>query len=442
MTTINTQILTKMAIVNLDISAWSGRSRLDKDDFIDQSMLPPDTAVSLGSKKLIQNSIISKFQQIRSRSHRTCMKYGIPFVGGYAVRLSDIDQLDHELRDIQMEFNQRVSDLVNNFEELTNEWIKENPGFEQQLRKAMISSEKVARKFGYDFSFFQVESLPSHDLHKKASKLVDRVLDEVADLANDYIKNSLKGSTDSVSYITSRGRSILDTIQKRLRQLSFVNSEFDVVADWVKALYDKLPATGGISGDDYRQFASMLNTLTNGEQVMQTAQLFAQQPDDRNVDLFNCSAATPSPEALPAEPVEEETNNTAVAETTVIPNEPAQSHPRCDWGASPAAQVEPAEEAQTPNTALAVEEAPSLSEEPQETEETSQTQAVTDEPVVEETPVVEEQNIANTQLVVGADFMPSISHRTPNVAVTTQSKPVSKAVPAQPTIAGIACAGF
>ncbi|MFX4226329.1 MAG: DUF3150 domain-containing protein [Porticoccaceae bacterium] len=442
MTTINTQILTKMAIVNLDISAWSGRSRLAKEDFIDQSMLPPDTAVSFGSKKLIQNSIISKFQQIRSKSHRTCMKYGIPFVGGYAVSLSDIDQLDHELREIQLEFNERVADLVNNFEELSNEWIKENPGFEQQLRKAMISSEKVARKFGYDFSFFQVESLPNHDLHKKASKLVDRVLDDVAELANGYIKDSLKGTTSSVTYITSRGRSILDTIQKRLRQLSFVNNEFDVVADWVQDLHDKLPATGGIRGNDYCQFAAMLDTLADGERVISTARLFADQPEESKADLFTCSAATPSPETLPVEPTEEVSTNVTAMETAVVPNEPAQSHPSCEWGASKAVSNEPAKETQTPSTAPVIDVTPSAEEITQGAIDASEPEALEEKPMVDENPVIEEQEAAENQLVVGADYMPSIAPRSPNTVVTPQKPSSAKMVPVQPDFSGIACAGF
>tara|TARA_R110001583_G_scaffold191644_1_gene357243 strand:+ start:9951 stop:11279 length:1329 start_codon:yes stop_codon:yes gene_type:complete len=442
MTTVNTQILTQMAIVNLDISAWSGRSRLNKEDFIDQTMLPPDTAVSFGSKKLIQNSIISKFQQLRSRSHRTCMKYGIQFVGGYAIKLTDIDQLDHELRGIQMEFNESVSDLVNNFQELTDEWIKENPGFEEQLRKAMISAEKVSKKFGYDFSFFQVESLPNHDLHAKASKLVDRVLDEVADLANDYIKNSLKGSTQSSAYITSRGRSILDTIQKRLRQLSFVNSEFDVVADWVQDLHEELPATGGIRGADYRKFANMLDTLTDGDRVMRTARLFAEQPEEAKADLFKCSAAVPPKEEIVSEPIEEEAERPMASEPAAVPNEPAQSQPSCEWGASFVAPCEPAEETLPIINAAVIEATPSPEGVEQEVEEPSEAMNGSEEPGVDESPVIEVQEDHQSQLVVGGDFMPSIAPRTPSASVTPQETRVSTVVPKQSSVPNIAVANF
>lgn len=441
MTNVNTHILNQMCIVHLDISAWSGRSRLDKTDFVDQTQLPPETAVSLGSKKLISDKIISNFHRLRSASHRACEKLGVSFIGGYALKMEDIDEIDRQLNAIKDEFNQSVATLFNDYVALTEEWIKDNPGFEQQLRKALPSAEAVARKFSYDFSIFQIESIPSHDMHKKANKLFDRVLDEVAETAKNYITASLKGDTDSCSYITSRGRSILNTIQSRLRQLTFVSSEFGLVADWVEDLYNKLPAEGGIRGNDYRQFSMMLNTLTQRSQVMQAAKLFANAPKDAgNNDLF-MPANTPEPsKEEPAVKSTEIVEEKIEVEPSV---ETAQGTPSCDWGTSDMAPSEPIEDNKEPAPEMEKDPEPTeqlTTKEPEEDISTSDNDV--EKPEADETPVIQERPVEATKLVVGADYMPSIPNRTPKPAVSGEEAVASKPAHRPASFTGIEAANF
>ena len=442
MTNVNTHILNQMCIVHLDISAWSGRSRLDKTDFIDQSQLPPETAVSLGSKKLINDKIISNFHRLRSASHRACEKLGVSFVGGYAIKIDDIDEVDRQLGEIKDEFNQSVETLVNNYVELTEEWIKENPGFEQQLRKALPSAETVARKFSYDFSIFQIESVPSHDMHKKANKLFDRVLDEVAETAKNYINTSLKGDTNHCSYITSRGRSILNTIQSRLRQLTFVSSEFGLVADWVEDLYNKLPAEGGIRGDDFRQFAMMLNTLANGDRIMEAAKLFADAPKDAgSTDLFMpFDTSVPSKEVSPEVSDDNKTDENVQAEKSA---KAAQAEPSCEWGTSTTVPIEPkackeekpAEKPAEPETTEQV-----LGSEPEE--DISKSSEEEKKPVVDKSPEIQEEPSEPTKRVVGSDFMPSIPNRKPKPAVSGEEAVASKPAYRPASFPGIEAANF
>lgn len=418
MTNVNTHILNQMCIVHLEISAWSGRSRLDKSDFLDQSQLPPETAVSLGSKKLINDKIISRFHSLRSASHRACEKLGISFVGGYAIRVEDIENIDAQLTELKDQFQMAVADLVNNYQQLTEEWVRENPGFERQLRKALPSAENVGRRFSYDYSIFQIESTPTHDMHAKASKLFGRVLEEVANTARNYIETSLNGSTDKCSFITSRGRSILNTIQSRLRQLTFISSEFGQVADWVENLYHNLPAEGGISGEDYRQFATMLNTLANGERVMETAKLFAGAPKDTaREDLF-----MPAHSAGISSNIDEPHN---IKRSIGY----AQAEPSCDWGTNQSDSVTVEQKIDEPTATNGV-------------EQSSMPGVVDGKPKVDETSVILEEETPYFQRVVGADFMPSIKQRKTKTAVSGEEVIVSKPTKRATSFFGIEAANF
>ena len=71
MTTV-TQILSKMSVISVDCSVWSGARRLKPEDLSlgQGGQLPPDDVVSLGSKKLCDREVLKPFLRLREQACR------------------------------------------------------------------------------------------------------------------------------------------------------------------------------------------------------------------------------------------------------------------------------------------------------------------------------------------------------------------------------------
>ena len=83
------EILSKLVVVSLSISLWTGRKKLSPEDLgLDFSKLPPEKLATLGSKKICDPEKLAVFSALKRRAERQCEAVGVRFLGGYAITMS------------------------------------------------------------------------------------------------------------------------------------------------------------------------------------------------------------------------------------------------------------------------------------------------------------------------------------------------------------------
>jgi hypothetical protein len=401
---IQTKVLTGMAVVNLEIHAWGGRTQLKASDFMNPNELPPETAVNFGSKKLIDHKWMSSFNGLRQRANKICFKRGVPFVGGYAISVDNIGVTMAELEKVQAEYYETANKLVATYDEEVERWITSNPGFEAQLRNSALPRSRVEKKFSFDFTVFQLQSVPESNLEIKTLGLMDEVLKDVENRAKDYIKRSMPD--DHHSYTTSRARIPLLNIVSKLDQLRFVSSEIGTIIDWVQDVADRLPNRGGLTGANYREFVSMMHLLTDGNKIREAAAEFSRANQSGLIvsDSEEVVTNVATEEKQPVAPSQMTRVNTEPMDTADV-----MTQPLFDLGTNETKSEIPGKvqtEAETPPVIT-----DKLPEEPDQSstevsqqivEDNAETESGQDGDTVTDNPL---------SIAVGEDFMPSVTPR-------------------------------
>ena len=130
--------LSKLLLVDLNVSIWSGRKKLRTEDLGAGVTLPPSELASLGSKKIINSDELKEFENLKRRAVRLLELNGVRFLGGYGLPDEVAPEVAAELEDIKRKFeDQRVAFIKaydSNFDAWVNKWA--NP----QWRSAVLSA--------------------------------------------------------------------------------------------------------------------------------------------------------------------------------------------------------------------------------------------------------------------------------------------------------------
>ncbi len=255
----NNQVLEQLILVSLsDISGISGRKKLKKEDFGIGADLPPDVMVSLGSKKVIDPKLINPFERLKTKAHSLCQEVGIRFMGGYAIPTDKVNDLISGLNGVKQEFYAYKQEFLKaDF----NGWIN---SFEEKYRAILLRDAAI--DIGYmdsqiQFGFTAIHITPygnaiiQDGFAGQVKSLADEVYEEVATLAEGYLKNL------NPNAISQHTLNPLRVSVDKFRTLSFIDSSVEGLCEYMSQVLDNLPLTGKITGKDYNDALSLLNNL-------------------------------------------------------------------------------------------------------------------------------------------------------------------------------------
>lgn len=226
-----------MNCFRLDVSMWSGRSKLTRDDLKDPDAVPPDALASLGSLKLIDPDQLKIFNALKRRAIRACEAHGVTFLGGYVIAENRVADLDKKLVGIKQEYEQSVTNLVTKFNEQCEDWLNQNSQWAHIIRPRLPSPSDIAVKFNFDWTVFKVKPLATPSGHGSSSldsaknNLVDSSVDEVCRMLGESARNLLK--TDRTEY-TSQAFNSVDKAIGKCDELSFINPNLGVLSSFLK----------------------------------------------------------------------------------------------------------------------------------------------------------------------------------------------------------------
>lgn len=172
-------ILTNTVVVRLDMSTWTGKAKLSRDDLPPDANIPPEDLAILGQKRLIDPDTLRPFGMLKSRAIRLLDRYGVKFLSGWLVRSHLVDQLDSELREIQDEFYAAKDEFMQAYHNNVMQWMDDHPQWRIMLEVVMPSEMSMEKKFSMRWQVYKVEPVDT-----KGSNMGE----EIANIVNGDVK--------------------------------------------------------------------------------------------------------------------------------------------------------------------------------------------------------------------------------------------------------------
>ena len=249
------------------ISLWGARRKLKLEDLNlpPGVTLPPKELASLGSKKIFNPKLLSRFEALKKQAHTACYHAGIQFMGGYAIPMDKADDLAKKLDGIGVEFADTKRDFVVNYASNLQKWMDEHPDWKHVIAVSSLTVDEVERRIQYDWVPVEFTMPSGNDtdspLYKKFEKevggLSGQLFSEVSKLAKKFYEDTLLGK----DRLLRRSLVHFEKIRSKVSGLSFLDQR---VAPLMKAIDETLvhvQGEGPISGLELSAIHGLTLTL-------------------------------------------------------------------------------------------------------------------------------------------------------------------------------------
>ena len=251
-----------------EISLWGARKKLRPEDLrlTSGDELPPKDLASLGSKKIFNPKILSKFDALKKQAHTACSRVGVRFMGGYAVPESVADDLATELDKIGVEFETVKRNFVATYAAELEAWTLKHPGWEQVIRNSAISVGEVEGRIRYGWVPAKIttpdEKNPNSRLHQKMVKeaggLAGSLFRECAEMG-EKVGDSLLGKLK----VNRRALSPIRKIRAKLGGLAFLDKRVTPLITLIDQTLEQMPGDAPIEGLELTALNGLVMTLSS-----------------------------------------------------------------------------------------------------------------------------------------------------------------------------------
>jgi len=253
------KVLDKIVAVNLNFNIWSAKTKLRPEDF-SHAELPPGNLATLGVKKICDPKQLRIFSTLKSRAFSLLDKHGIRFLGGWAIPETLSGEVADGLDLIAREFEDSKKQFLKEYDQSVQDWIKQNPGWENIIANSIVSKNHVSSKIGFSYQLFRVaqpdgaeNSSTKMGLSSALDVLPETLLDDIAKTARDALNRSYLGKSE----VTRKALAPLKNIFQKLSDLSFIEPKVVPIGALIHTALERIPPRGAISGD----LLMMLNGL-------------------------------------------------------------------------------------------------------------------------------------------------------------------------------------
>lgn len=221
-------VLAHSVIVALDVSIWSGKAKLDRQELSDADGLPPEQMATLGSKKLFNPAKLRIFNALKARATSALDAAGTKFLGGWLVpeqRFGSVrDAVDHA----QWDFNKAVADFISNYQSDLDDWCRQFPEWEYNIRRAAPDTGALMRKFGFSWQAFSAAPLPADSSLDSAVAALPAGI--MADVAKDAASVLRENFPDGKDRYTVKALKAVVLLKEKIAGFGYVDCRFDDVA--------------------------------------------------------------------------------------------------------------------------------------------------------------------------------------------------------------------
>lgn len=253
----------ELCVFNVDFDIWSGQTRLSPEDFKIGAggEIPPEKIALLGSKKICNPAQLKGFHRLKSDVRRTLLRYGIPFMNGYATPVAKIDEIILKLNAVEAEFQKLKDEFIDRYHQSLDDWCNENPEYASALRAGALPIQTVKKRLGFEYQVIKIGPVTStaaatERLERKVSGLGDELIRDLTEEADKFFHDRLAGR-DRCGITTKK---TLRNMRDKLDGLSFLNGK---IAPLVDLLDKTLAVYSQTSGREVvaPQFAEIVSTV-------------------------------------------------------------------------------------------------------------------------------------------------------------------------------------
>lgn len=230
-------ILTNSTMLNLDISIWTGKAKLQRTE-VDDSALPPEELVTLGSKKIFDPAKLKSFHGIKSNAFAACNRYGVKCMGGWLVSNSSIDELVNKLSAQRGKWDDAVRQFLATYQMECDDWLAANPEWASILANALPRQSEIARRFNFGWQVFHVIPAPTDSVGDQTQD----ELDIVPTRAIEKMAKEIEGVLDVYAPNKTFRVAPLQRLAGMARSLAFSSPEVDKLGD----ILNQLANTGSL----------------------------------------------------------------------------------------------------------------------------------------------------------------------------------------------------
>lgn len=290
--TMMNQTLSKVGIVNIDASIWSGARRLHKSDLfkVNPDDLPPDTMASLGSMKVFDPEGLKIFQKLKRRAERKALDMGVRFLNGAAVPVERLQGLATEIEAIKVEFEEAREVFLSEYDKAVENWLAQFPDWKEVLQRAVLPRQVVAGRLSFDFQVFHIQEAAEDKggVDRVTKGLGGQLLKEIAQDARVLLEKSYLGREK----VTQKAINPIREMLAKMDGLAFVSPVAPPVIRRIKATLDTLPKQGPVEGSQFNALVGLLFILSSEEQMIEHAEkVLSAQPDADETLILEAPAA-------------------------------------------------------------------------------------------------------------------------------------------------------
>lgn len=306
-TTTDMQVLDSLLALNLDISLWSARKKLQAEDF-GGATLPPEDLASLGSKKIADPESLRIFSTLKSRAFSMLDRHGVRFLGGWAIPEAKADVIIHELMSIRDLFLEEKERFLSGYDESIRAWVEKHDAWGDIIRNSTVSSDYVRSRIDFRWQLYKVAPIMQHadnavvlesGLAEEVGNLGNTLFAEISKEAADIQKRVFTGRTE----VTHKALSPLRTLHSKLVGLAFVEPHILPAADIVQAALNLMPQKGCISGTDLLLLQGVVSMLRDPNTLFEHAHkiLAGDAPASVFEDLIGTSCVAQTADIAPSQ---------------------------------------------------------------------------------------------------------------------------------------------
>jgi hypothetical protein len=279
-----TQILSKLLLVDLNVSIWSGRKKLRAEDLGVDLKMPPSELASLGSKRITDPDEIKEFDRLKRRAIRLLETNGVRFMGGYGLPNDVAPAVASELQEIQRLFTQQIQIFIGKYDQICVDWMNKwngNAQWRKAIENAITPKAVVQQRLGFRFTLCRVvpdasDAALSKGLEQEVQGLSGQLFREIADAAEDLLDNSFVGKGS----VSRKAVSAMLKMHKKLSSLAFLNPKVQDVADYMMSVIGKLPKNGPYEGSQFQDLMTLIMNLSDETKILKMAEVFSKTSMD------------------------------------------------------------------------------------------------------------------------------------------------------------------
>lgn len=185
----------------------------------------------------------------------------MPFLGGFAIELSKLDELKPLLDDYVQQFKTEIDNLCANVERYFEDWREKNPKYAQNLLTDKKSVEDVRSRFKAGYVVNKVTPLEgeTESLEREVEGLYGVLLEGIREEAAKYLSTSITGSEE----VTQKAKAVIFRMMKKLHSLEFLNPEIRSLRRMIHSEAKLLPSKGKLRGSDYWRLFGLMTILSS-----------------------------------------------------------------------------------------------------------------------------------------------------------------------------------